>query len=192
MFRRAYACDDCGIEFIHSHERKGEPAPDCPACERLARYDAARERAEGEARVQRMIDSGIAPGVRTAVSHAVENTQRAMEDMGYSNFRDNTRDGESIVMEPRQPTTPEHVQLVREVKQYAEQTKNPHLISLTPQDLSNQVGSAWKPAGQSMSAPAPGAAEAKSIGAEPIAMIDGARAKPLVSNFNIQGRAKKE
>lgn len=191
-FRRAYKCDECSIEFIHTHLSKNEPLPDCPACAVIARRDEERERADDQARFQRMIDSGIPPGVRTAKSHAVENTQRAMEDMGYTNFRDNTRAGESIVMEPSKPTAPEHEQLVREVKQYAEQTKNPNLINLKPEDFSQQVASAWKPAGQSMPAPAAGAMEAKAMGAEPIAMIDQARLKPLVSNFSIQGRAKKE
>lgn len=191
-FKRPYMCDVCNVSFIHTHLAKGEPVPDCPTCALLARYDAEREAADNAARFKRMVDSGIPPGVRTNVSRAVENTHAAMEEMGYSDFKDNTRPGESIIKEERAQTTPEVDEVIREVRQYAEQKAIPHLNNLTPQEFQQQVKTGWKHPGASVAAPAPGAMEAKQMGAEPISMIDGARLAPLTSNLKIQGRAKKD
>lgn len=192
-FKRPYMCDVCGIAFIHTHVRRDEPAPDCPTCALLARHDSEREAQDNVARFQRMIESGIAPGVRTNVSRAVEHTQMIMEELGHTDFKDNTREGESIVKGPAPIQTAERDQMVQEIKQYQEQVTSPSPIMLKPQDMAAQIKNAWQPAGAPMPAGSNTAASAaKAMGAEPIAMIDQARMKPLNENFKIEARAKKE
>lgn len=102
-YRRHYHCDACDHRWSEIVDADA-PAPDgCPnpVCSSLdpATEDTDAERAAGEARVAAMVESGIAPGVKTNASRAVEYTHKMSEEMGLTDMNDDGRPGTSAFKE---------------------------------------------------------------------------------------------
>lgn len=119
--KRKYRCSDCGLQFEYTHIDKHEPLlQDCPnlACASNAvAHDIEAERAEGEERIRRMVESGIPPGVSTNKSIALKHAEKAMESMGMTDFNDSGRVGERAAKAPTPPQTSEAEAMTREMVQ---------------------------------------------------------------------------
>lgn len=84
---RTYLCGDCGTKFDKLHFDRSEPPPECPGCQALAAK-------------QVQVPAGFA--IKGNTSKAVDITQSIMEkDLGYSDFKDSVREGETAVKTPR-------------------------------------------------------------------------------------------
>ena len=111
MIIRTYQCLDCDQPFEVTCE-SSSPDPDCPMCSKVLQW---------------------VPGmfaIKGSISRAADITQKIMEqDYGYSNFKDNTREGETVVMAPPTPTTSSNDALMQQVSEFAQSTRQ----QLTPQ-----------------------------------------------------------
>lgn len=114
MIKRLYKCDNpaCGHEF-HAYQDKGDPLlTDCPACAVAnASHDIDRETAIGEARLQRMLDSGVPPGKRTVRTEALKTVEKMVDDMGMTNMSDSGKAGDIAAKAP----TPPHAREIQEM-----------------------------------------------------------------------------
>lgn len=78
---RTYECGDCGTRFDKLHFDRSEPPPECPGCAALA---------------ARQVPAGFAIG-GSNVSKAVDTTYAEMERMGFSDMKDNLRQGDLAI-----------------------------------------------------------------------------------------------
>lgn len=111
MVFRTYQCNDCDQVFEVTCDSGNDGDPDCPFCSKVLQW---------------------VPGmfsVRGDKSRALDVTQKIMEDQyGYTNFKDNTREGETVVIPPAAPTTSSNDALMQQISEVAQSRSQP----LTP------------------------------------------------------------
>ena len=109
MIVRTYHCGECDCEFeFHCESNDGDP--DCPMCERLLDWRPK---------------SFAITGTK---ARAIDVTQKILEqDYGLSNFKDNTREGETVAMMPTAPNTTEREAGVRAMSEMAQHMGAPAL-----------------------------------------------------------------
>ncbi len=116
MIRRIYSCSDCGHQFRALQDKSEPLLTDCPACATAsASHDTEQERLEGEERLQRMLDSGVAPGVLTNKTRAMNTADKMREEMGFSDFNDSGRAGDIAAKAPSKPQGAEAEAMTREM-----------------------------------------------------------------------------
>lgn len=71
-----YECGDCGARFEHLKMSRDEPDPECPGCAALAR------------KMPPLVSIGTNKG------RAVDIAQAEVESMGFTNMKDNLREGD--------------------------------------------------------------------------------------------------
>lgn len=183
-FKVTYGCDACGHRFKHKQATMSEPVPACPAC--LA--PPVDDSAERDARIAGMIEMGKPPGMKSARARAVEHTQKIMEeDYGYTNFRDNAREGENAVIPQRAMSTQETEQLGQVLAEYRDQTadapKAPEQSAVT-QHISPNF---WQNMGAAAPAGKAGAEAARSLGADPIKLIERPKNASRIPRMIVEG-----
>lgn len=105
---RTYRCDDCAWTWNHFHARNDEPYPECPKCE--------------ESKAQWVPQSFAITGVK---SKAVDMAQQIMEeDFGFTDARDNLREGDTVVKGPAPIQTAEAEQLTQMMVEQAREMGN--------------------------------------------------------------------
>lgn len=175
--KRLLRCTDCGFQF-HVFQDKGDLAPsDCPECVTAGTVakDEAREFAEGEERIARMVESGIPPAMPTAKSKAMKVAEDMMADFGMTNMNDSGRAGDIAAKAPTPPQTAEVEQMTRAMAE-AGQFKNDG----EAEQFKNAAKSFWQP-GQAQAQPealkkhvarAPmAAAQARADGVDPVSLF---------------------
>jgi hypothetical protein len=108
MIIRTYHCKDCDALFEVQHDSGDEPYPDCPKCEKVLDWRPI----------------GFAIG-GTNKGKAMDYTQKVLEqDYGLTDFKDNTREGESVIKMPVETTAQREVRelVEKEVAKNALQT----------------------------------------------------------------------
>ena len=104
---RTYSCAVCGDVFDFTCE-SNDPDPACKGCSVVMEWQPKSFAIKGN------------------ISKAADITQKIMEqDYGYSNFKDNTREGETVVMAPPTPTTSSNDALMQQVSEFAQSTRQP-------------------------------------------------------------------
>lgn len=198
--RRKYRCGDCGFQFEHLHADKREPMlSDCPECVAMqtVSHDVEAERMAGEAKIIAMVESGIPPAVRSNKTRAIAIAERAMEDMGHTNFNDSGKQGDVAAKAPAPMQTREIEQITRE----AVEAK-----AITEQDanaFSEGARNFWQ-GGQKPAADAPrppklqqhinaaptSAAMARQAGVDPIKLLHDGEKKTGGIKYDVVARAK--
>lgn len=117
MFTRMYKCEDCGHEWKHWHISKNEPAPNCElGCDTSAIVDDAAE--SGRGKMAEILEAQQAPARGGSTrAKAVEMTYKTMEEAGYTDMRDNLREGDNVVVGPAPIQTAEAEKITRELVQ---------------------------------------------------------------------------
>lgn len=186
MVRRTYKCGDCGNVFKVTQDAREALLADCPTCTAAAAHDPVAEFEEGEARIQKMADERRAPGVRSNVSRAVDLAHNMMEtDYGMTDANDTGRQGDAAFKAPAPIQSREAQAITRqmveakaiteaEAEPFVEQTKGfwQHQQGAMPANVAAQV----------MQAGAAGAAEARSAGVDPIALMHQAGKQGLLKD----------
>ena len=194
LTRRTFACDDCEIEWSQWLTRE-DPLPECPVCK------------EREAR-----SAVTSPALLTNKSKAVDIAQDMMEEMGYTDFNDNQRKGDTAVKTPAPMGTAEREALMQ-VSAEMQREMEIALPSAAPQrDAKGQpIEGAQSQASMAdgfwqhtphASAPSPqvqqaltgaavlGARQARAEGADPMALLH-AKKPPLKLNVVADDRPRK-
>lgn len=173
--RRLYRCSDCALEWREVHQSMDEPVPDCPRCAVVATW------------VPPM------PGLLTSKSAAVDYAQKmAEEDYGFTNMRDNQREGDIAAMEAPAPSRQVTEDMVREMKQMAEQT------AAEGNQVANAIQTAgagdgfWKPnPTQNIADLSSGAAAVqRAEGIDAVGLLEAGKSRGITTNmrFNVVGR----
>lgn len=157
---RTYACDQCAHEWNETTATSDDPYPDCPQC-------------GGE--------SGWVPksfAVTTIKAKAVDYAQAMMEEQGYTDIRDNQREGDIAVMGPAPMHTREAEDITRELIQAAKLESEQ--VSQLPPNLQEAAQGFWQ--GGMTTSPMPdgetartiasvGALAARQDGVDPIGLL---------------------
>jgi len=151
-----YYCDECDLTFKSFREADG-PLPDCPIC--------VPDTTPFEAK---------APAIIGIKAKAIDIAQKiAEESFGLTDMNDNNRPGDLIVKNPAPIQTAESEQITREMMAYTNATPEqaPHLQDY----VKNFFGAAQNlPSADPqavISGAAPAAAEARSMGKDPISIL---------------------
>lgn len=178
-------CDVCNIEWSLWLPRD-DPPPECAVC------------------LLRASPAVTSPAVLTAKSKAVDIAQETMEEMGYTNFKDNQRAGDIAVMAPSAPTAAETHTIMQRSAEMARELEVPPLSTAPPAPgaiSQEQMGAGfWQ---GSPSAPIPpqvqqqftgaaimGAHQARAEGADPIALLHSKR-PPFKLNIMADDRPRR-
>jgi len=145
MIRRTYACDACTLEWTVTHDSSDEPYPPCPVCTVKAEWVPKPLR------------------IKTNKSRAVDIAQKTAEQMGLTNMKDNTRDGESVAMGPPTPSQANSDAVMHQTVDAMRQLANRSAGTVSPQ-MAEFLGAT----GQSLTDPtAPLQAPTQLVGAPP-------------------------
>lgn len=106
MIRRTYACDACNLEWTVTHDHSDEPVPPCPVCELKSRWQPKPLR------------------IKTNKSRAMDLAQKTAEQMGLSDMKSSTREGEAVAMGPREPTRSENEAVMSQTVQAMRELAN--------------------------------------------------------------------
>jgi hypothetical protein len=171
---RTYACDDCNYEWTERSASRDDPYPNCPQCEQNSAH---------------WIPQPVA--INGIKSKAVDIAYSAAEDMGLTNLRDNSREGDIGAIAPTPIQSSEGEQIVRS---FVEAGVAPQLAPQLLPQLQNywggQQGSINAIEQQARQAVMSGQAAA----ASQMARAEGNDAFSVLSNappmkMNVQGRA---
>lgn len=199
--KRKYRCTDCGFQFDYTHVDKREALlTDCPNVDCVSnrvQHDVEAERAEGEARIARMVESGIPPGVRGNHSRAMDIAQANMESMGFTDVAGTGHAGDIAAPTPK----PMHTAEIEQMTRQAVEAK-----AITQQDAQNFADGArsfWQgPKNASKGDPRPAklqqyinaapvaAAHARQMGADPIKMLHDGEKKAGGMKYDVVARAR--
>jgi len=177
MVIRSYVCNDCQTQFEVTCESGSDGDPDCPSCSKVLQW---------------------VPGmfaISGVKSKALDLTQKIMEqEYGYSNFKDNTREGETVVMAPTPPTTSSNDALMQQVSEFAQSTAQP-LNPVQKEMAASFWGSGNQvpqiPVAQVLASAKANAALATQEGVNPMALLHRAgREGKLPLKINVIARAK--
>lgn len=137
MIRRTYGCDACSLEWTVTHDSSDEPYPPCPVCTIKASWVPKPLR------------------IKTNKSRAMDVAQSVAEGMGLSNMKDSTREGESVAMSPREPTTAENEAMMHQTVSAMREVANRSAGTVSPemQKFMDQSGSKFTDPTISLRAP---------------------------------------
>lgn len=94
-------CEDCGFQFVHTQDKRDPVPADCPECPATSVVkDEERERAEGEARIARMVAEGRPPARTTNHSVAMKHAEQMMLETGQTDWNDSGKPGEIAAKAP--------------------------------------------------------------------------------------------
>lgn len=173
---RRYACDQCDHEWTYLHLSRDEPYPECPECA-----------AQAAASLPTLF------AITTVKAKAVDHAFRiAQEDYGMTDMNDASREGDIAAKAPPPIQTAEAEALTMAMKEMV-----PDLTHDQAEGVKHfwQPGSSFTPS-QTTALAAPGAAEARALGADPLAMVhQSAAAAEKADNrrgpkMRVEGRAK--
>jgi len=149
---RTYRCDDCELEWTVTHANSSEPYPDCPKCLEKAEWQPVGFSITGDK------------------AKNVDTTYKILEeDYGLTNYKDKTYEGETgiILDKPQKEMVQMEAQLLKDMNNIKEQNGN------RPDFWSGQVPGAGSalPAAQILQDAKAGAAAARAMKADPMAML---------------------
>jgi hypothetical protein len=148
---RKYLCD-CGYEWSAFHMSRDEPTPECPACTSTLAAN---------------IPAGF--NITGTKAKAVDMAQQIMEqDYGLTDAHDNLREGDIVAKAPPPVQEAEAQMLTRAMKDMA-----PDLTDQQAEAVRSfwKTGSAGSTVQDMAQVAVPGAAAARSMGADPIELL---------------------
>ncbi len=190
--KRTYRCGDCGIEFNEWVDSKDAPLKvDCPECNAAAPHDPVAERRADAERMATILATGQPPSKGgSTMAKAVNFTQAMLEESGHTDFN-SARAGEAAFKPDSPMQTAERDAITQQIVNAG------GAPSLTP-DQASMVKGFWQPgAGRSAAAGAVmeqskgGAAQARAMGVDPMAIVHAAGKKGMLGpKYDIVGREK--
>ena len=175
MVRSRYQCTECKYEWRVVHESSDDPVPDCPQCLEAATYMPPM------------------PGLLTSKSAAIDFAQKvAEEDFGLTNMRDNQREGDVAAMGPTPETRQAADDMVRQMKQMAEQTAAQGAQVANAIQTAGAGDGFWKQNPTQNVADASGGAAAvqRAEGTDPVGLLEAGKSRGITTNmrFEVVGR----